>query len=139
MVSLVRAYVRAGKQAEAHAADDLKKAETVKIRNEADGLAYSTEQQLKEHGEKVPEEDRAKIESSINNLREALKGDDGDAIKKAQETLVTDAQAIGKSLYEEAAKQAAADGDAPVEGEAPAAEATDDNVIDAEFEVKDAK
>ncbi len=128
------------KEAEAHAADDLKKAETVKIRNEADGLAYSTEQQLKEHGEKIPTEDRGKIEASINNLREALKGDDGDAIKKAQETLMTDAQAIGKILYEEAAKQqAAAAGDASSNEQTSAGDATDENVIDAEFEVKDAK
>ena len=66
------------KEAEQHARrDDLKKAESVKIRNEADNAAYAIEQQLKEHGDKIPAEERAKVESSINNLRERLKGDDG--------------------------------------------------------------
>ena len=66
--------------------------------------------QLKEHGEKVPAEERSKIEASINNLRETLKGDDTDAIKKAQETLMQDAQTIGKIVYEEMAKQQSGEG-----------------------------
>jgi molecular chaperone DnaK len=134
------------KEAEEHAADDLKKAEGVKIRNEAEQTAYQVEQQLKEHGDKVPAEERSKVEAAINNLRETLKGDDGDAIKKAQETLLQDAQAIGKVIYEEMAKQqaaqAAAGGAAPSDAAADA-EASEppksDDVIDAEFEVKDSK
>ncbi|MCH8242108.1 MAG: Hsp70 family protein, partial [Planctomycetes bacterium] len=136
---------RMKKEAETNAADDLKKAEGVKVRNEADNAAYQVEAQLKEHGEKVPAEERSKIEASINNLRETLKGDDTDAIKKAQETLMQDAQTIGKIVYEEMAKQQSAEGAAATAG-APNAGAGnddksggDDNVIDAEFEVKDAK
>ncbi len=129
------------KEAELHAADDLQKAESVKMRNEADQSAYQIEQQLKEHGEKIPGDERGKVEASINNLREALKGDDVEAIKKAQETLMQDAQTIGKIIYEEAAKQQqgapATDGAAP--GTETTDDAADDNVIDAEFEVKDAK
>ena len=136
---------RMKKEAETNAADDLKKAEGVKVRNEADNAAYQVEAQLKEHGEKVPAEERSKIEASINNLRETLKGDDTDAIKKAQETLMQDAQTIGKIVYEEMAKQQSGEGAAATAG-APNAGAGnddksggDDNVIDAEFEVKDAK
>ena len=136
---------RMKKEAETNAADDLKKAEGVKVRNEADNAAYQVEAQLKEHGEKVPAEERSKIEASINNLRETLKGDDTDAIKKAQETLMQDAQTIGKIVYEEMAKQQSAEG-AAAAADAPNAGAgdddksgDDDNVIDAEFEVKDAK
>ena len=136
---------RMKKEAETNAADDLKKAEGVKVRNEADNAAYQVEAQLKEHGEKVPAEERSKIEASINNLRETLKGDDTDAIKKAQETLMQDAQTIGKIVYEEMAKQQSAEGAAAAAG-APNAGSSDDdksggddNVIDAEFEVKDAK
>ncbi len=129
------------KEAESHAADDLKKAESVKVRNEADNSAYQIEQQLKEHGEKIPADERGKVEAAINNLREALKGDDTEAIKKAQESLMHEAQTIGKIIYEEAAKQQQAA--AASEGQTPAPDAsstaTDDNVIDAEFEVKDAK
>jgi len=141
---------RMKREAESNAADDLKKAEGVKVRNEADNAAYQIEGQLKEHGDKIPADERSKVEASINNLRETLKGDDTDAIKKAQESLMTDAQAIGKIVYEEmakqqAAQQAAAGGggaDGGPQGE-PAGDAgksgADDNVIDAEFEVKDAK
>ena len=136
---------RMKKEAETNAADDLKKAEGVKVRNEADNAAYQVEAQLKEHGEKVPAEERSKIEASINNLRETLKGDDTDAIKKAQETLMQDAQTIGKIVYEEMAKQQSAQ-DATAAAGAPNAGAgdddksgDDDNVIDAEFEVKDTK
>ena len=132
---------RMKKDAEEHAADDLKKAELVRVRNEAEGATYQIEQQLKEHGEKIPTEDRSKIESSINAVREALKNDDSDAIKKTQEQLMQDAQSIGKVVYEEAAKQQAAADDATADPQAAAPEtnAKDDDVIDAEFEVKDAK
>ena len=138
---------RMKKAAEEHAADDLKKAESVKVRNEAENMAYQIEQQLKEHGDKVPAEERSKIESSINNLRETLKGDDSEAVKKAQEAMMQDAQAIGKIVYEEMAKQQqaaqAAAGGPPPGDAAPGAEPPEppkaDDVIDAEFEVKDSK
>ncbi len=93
----------------------------------------------------MPTEERSKIEASINNLRETLKGEDTDAIKKAQDTLMLDAQTIGKIVYEEMAKQQSAEGaaaatDAPNAGAGDDDESGgDDNVIDAEFEVKDAK
>jgi len=133
-------------EAEQHAAEDLKKAEGVKLRNEAENTAYQIEQQLKEHGDKIPAEERGKVESSINNLREVLKGEDAEAIKKAQETLMEDAQTIGKIIYEEAAKQqqaAAGGGEAatpppPPDGEGDPT-SKDEDVIDAEFEVKNSK
>ncbi len=100
------------------------------------------EQQLKEHGEKIPSEERGKVEAAINNVREALKGDDVSAIKKAGDALMTEAQTIGKIVYEEMAKQtaqsaAAPEGAGPADGGDSAPQA--DDVIDAEFEVKDAK
>ena len=137
---------RMKREAEAHAADDLQKAQLVKLRNEAENAAYQIEQQLREHGEKVPAEDRSRIEASLNNLRDALKGDDVTAIKKAQEKLLHDAQAIGKIVYEEAAKAAAsakggatggpgagASGDT---GAGQSGGGSQDEVIDAEYEVK---
>ena len=130
------------RDAEEHAADDLKKAELVQTRNEADALAYQIEGQLKEHGEKIPAELRGKIESSINSLREALQGDDLDAIKKTRDQLMQDAQEIGKTVYEEVAKQQAdqAGADPTATGDtAPGTQEAVDDVIDAEFEVKDSK
>ncbi len=129
-------------EAEEHAAEDLKRAELVKVRNEAESAAYQIEEQLKEHGDKIPAEERSKIESSVNNLRESLKGDDAEAIKKAQETLMTDAQAIGKIVYEAMNQQQAAAGEQtpPPAPDASGGETKkDDDVIDADFEVKDSK
>jgi molecular chaperone DnaK len=130
-------------EAEEHAAEDLKRAELVKIRNEAENSAYQIERQLAEYGDRIPTGDRSKVEASINNVREVLKSDDADAIRKAQERLMQDAQAIGKIIYEEAAKQQGAGAGAGAAGGAPGGGAEsktkDEDVIDAEFEVKDNK
>jgi molecular chaperone DnaK len=131
------------KEAEAHAEEDKKKREAVDLKNQADQLIYSTEKTLKEHGEKASAETRGKIESAVNNLKEAVKGEDADAIKKAIENLSTTSQELGKVLYEEAAKKQAASAQAgqaeqappPPEGEVKRKKS--DDVIDAEFEAKD--
>lgn len=136
---------RMKREAEEHAADDLKRAELVKTRNEAENAAFEVEKQLGEHGDKVPAEERSKIESAVNALRETLKGDDIDAIKKANEALMQDAQTLGKIIYEQMAQEqqageagAGAAAGADTAG-AAAGSAKDDDVIDAEFEVKDSK
>jgi molecular chaperone DnaK len=134
--------------AEAHAEEDKQRREVVDLKNQADQLVYSTEKTLKEHGEKVSAEIRGNIESALNNLKEAAKGDDGEAIKRNIEQLGEASQELGKILYEEAAKQQAAagggepqpgadagQGAAPEEGEVR--RKGDDDVIDAEFESKD--
>jgi len=130
------------KDAEAHAAEDKKKREVIDLKNQADQLIYSTGKTLKEHGDKVSSEIRGNIETAVNNLKEAVKGDDADAIKKATENLGTSAQELGKILYEEAAKKQAPPSQ-PGQGEqAPPSEGEvkrkgGDDVIDAEFEAKD--
>jgi len=138
------------KDAESHAADDKKRREVVDLKNQADQLIYSTEKTLKQHGDKVSAETRSNIENAMNNLKEAVKGDNGDAIKKATENLATASQELGKVLYEEAAKKQAAAGAAggaapgpqpggqkkpPAEGEVR--RKGGDDVIDAEFEAED--
>ncbi|MCH7838645.1 MAG: molecular chaperone DnaK [Planctomycetes bacterium] len=132
---------RMKKDAETHVVEDLKKAELVKLRNEAENAGFQMEQQLKEHGEKIPADERAKVEASINHLREVLKADDADAIRKAHEQLMVDAQAIGKIVYEQVAQQQAAEAHAPSTdgGADDAAQEKEEAVIDAEFEVKDSK
>jgi molecular chaperone DnaK len=136
---------RMTKEAESHSADDKKRRELVDIKNQADQLAYQTDKQLAEFGEKVPGDVRGKIESAVSSLREAAKGDDAAAIRAAIDNLQKIAQEMGKAAYAQAAEaqQAAeAAGDQPT-GEAPAPDADaskkppDEDVIDADFEVKE--
>jgi len=133
------------KEAELHAEDDKRKREVVDLKNQADQLVYSTEKTLKEHGGKVSGDVRGKIESAVNNLKEAVKGDNAEAIRRAMENLGTASQELGKTLYEEAAKKGAGSKGAtgpsqqqppPPEGEVRRKPGGDD-VIDAEFEAKD--
>jgi molecular chaperone DnaK len=135
------------KDAESHADEDKKKRDLIDLKNQSDQLIYSTEKTLKEHGDKVSAETRSNIENALNNLKEAIKGEDSEAIKKATENLGTAGQELGKILYEEAAKkQASQDAQPgaetsqaqPQEGAAgePGKKGSDD-VIDAEFEAKD--
>ena len=132
--------------AESHAAEDKKRREVIDLKNQADQLIYSTEKTLKEHGDKVSGDTRGKIESAVNNLKETVKGEDGDAIKKAMENLSTTAQELGKILYEEAAKKQQAAGGAQQQAQEPKPSDQGnvhrkggDDVIDAEFEAKDQK
>ncbi|MHC4738175.1 MAG: molecular chaperone DnaK, partial [Planctomycetota bacterium] len=133
-------------EAESHAEDDRKKREVVDLKNQADQLIYSTEKTLKEHGDKVSAETRSNIENAVNNLKEAAKGEDADAIKKATENLATASQELGKVLYEEAAKKQAASAQPGQAQQAPPPQENEsevkrkkggDDVIDAEFEAKD--
>ncbi len=135
-------------EAKSHAEDDKQRREVVDLKNQADQLIYSTDKTLKEHGDKVSAETRGKIENAVNNLKEVVKGEDGSAIKKAIENLGSEAQELGKVLYEEAAKkQAAAGGTEEPAAEGPADQSPPtegevrrkggEDVIDAEFEAKD--
>ena len=129
------------KEAELHAEEDKKKREVVDLKNQADQLIYATEKTLKEHGDKVSGGTRGNIESAVNNLKEAIKGDSAEAIRRAIDNLNTATQELGKALYEEAAKKQAASSsrgqakEPPPEGEVKRKSGED--VIDAEFEAKD--
>ena len=134
--------------AESHAAEDQKRRETIDLKNQADQLAYGTENTLKEHGDKIPAEERGNVESALGNLREAMKSDDPDAIRKAMENLTTASQTLGKIMYEQAAAgqtgagaagaAAAGAGAAGAAADADTGSAKkDDDVVDAEFEVKE--
>jgi molecular chaperone DnaK len=132
------------KEAESHAEEDKKKREVVDLKNQADQLIWQTEKTLKEHGDKVSAETRGNIENAVTNLKEAAKGEDGDAIKKAIENLGEAGQELGKTLYEDAAKKQAASapgpeaaGQTPPPPEGEAKRKGGDDVIDAEFEAKD--
>ena len=136
------------KDAESHAEEDRKRRELVDTKNQSDQLAWSTEKMLKEQGEKVSAEDRGQIESALNQLREANKGDDLSSIKRAMENLQKASHKVAEEMYKNAAgaQQAGPGGQAPQgdpggPGAKPAgpngAGKGDDDVIDAEYEVKE--
>ena len=131
---------RMTRDAESHAEEDRKRRQVVDLKNQADQLIYSTEKTLKEHGGKVSAETRGRIESAVNNLKEATRGEDAAAIRRAIDNLNDATQELGKALYEEAAKRQAASGAQAKQGPPPESEVrrkgTGDDVIDAEFEAK---
>jgi len=116
------------KDAEINAAEDKKRREAVDAKNHADALVHSTEKALAEHGSKVEEPERRAIEDALSDLREALKGDDAEAIKTKTNTLAQASMKLGEAMYKQ---QAEADA---------AKDAAKDDVVDAEFtEVDDDK
>jgi molecular chaperone DnaK len=116
------------KDAEANAAEDKKRREAVDAKNHADSLVHSTEKALAEHGSKVAETDRRAIEDAVSDLKEALKGDDAEAIKAKTNTLAQTSMKLGEAMYKQQAESDAAK------------DAAKDDVVDAEFtEVDDDK
>jgi molecular chaperone DnaK len=92
---------RAVKEAEQYAAEDAKRKEEVDVRNQGDQMVYQTEQALSELGDKVSAEEKASVEGPLNNLKEALKGTDVEAIKSATEALTQAFYAISQKLYQQ--------------------------------------
>ena len=127
--------------AEAHAEEDKKFRELVEVRNRGDGMLHSVEKSLKDLGDKVSGEDRAKAESALADLRSVLKTDDGDVIAKKTEALAAAAAGIAQQAYTASQGEAGAGGpgsDAGPSGGASAAGESapggHENVVDAEFE-----
>ncbi len=132
------------KEAEEHADDDRARAEEIELRNRADTLLYQTERSIKDLGDDVPEEDRTAVEGALEQLREALKGDDTASINAAVEEVQQASMKIGEAMYARAAAAQDGDGDGngdPVGAAAgtqdSAAESSDDSVVDAEFRATD--
>jgi molecular chaperone DnaK len=141
---------RMQKEAELHAEEDKKAKESAEVRNNADNLAYQCEKQLTELGDKISGDQKKEVETKIAAVREALKGNDVEAIKTAYTELQNKFQSISEELYKQAAASAGAQGEpgaGPGPGpEAAAGEATkeskkrgDEGVVDADFEVVDEK
>jgi molecular chaperone DnaK len=121
------------KDAEAHAAEDKRKRELIEARNQADGLVYTTEKAVKEHGDKVDEATRKGIESAVEELKKAMEGDDVDVLRQKTEALATASHKLAEVMYQQA-QASAAEG---AGGEAPGGKP--DDVVDAEFEEVDDK
>jgi molecular chaperone DnaK len=126
------------KDADAHADEDRQQRELVDARNKGDSMCWQIEKMMKEQGDKLQDSDRQPMDAAIEKVREACKGEDLDAINASIEELEQASHAFSKTLYEGAAAAGAEDGAAEPEAEQPAgATAGDDDVVDAEFEVKD--
>jgi molecular chaperone DnaK len=128
---------KAVKDAEAHASEDKKKKEEIEARNNAESLVYNSEKTLKDLGDKVSGEEKAKVETEIDNVKKALEGTDVDKIKEATEKLTTAFYEVSEKLYKQANPNAGAEGfDA---SQATGADASQDNgnVYDADYKVED--
>ena len=118
------------KDAEANAESDKKRREEIDAKNNAEALVNSTEKSLSEHGDKISEDEKKAIEDALKEAKEALEGDDIEAIKSKSESLSTVAMKLGEAMYKaEQEKQAATDGDANKDSDKP----VDSDVVDAEF------
>ncbi len=116
------------KDAEAHAAEDKVRRETVETKNQAESLVHQTEKSLAEHGEKVSATDKQAVETAIASLKEVMTGDDLDAIRARTNELMQASMKLGEAMY--AAQQDASGDD---QGDHPAEGGKKDDVIDADF------
>ena len=125
------------KDAEAHAAEDKRQVEVVTSRNQLDSLLHSVQKSLKEYGDKLAADEKAKIEAAVKDAEEAMKSDDKERIDAKAQALAQAAQKLGEKVYAETQQAQGAQGGGDAKASKPADEA---NVVDAEFtEVKDKK
>src|SRR5216684_306918 len=127
------------KDAEAHAEEDKKRKAQVEAKNHAEALIHATEKALTEHGSKVGEAERSAIENAMADLREAVKGDDAEAIRAKTNALAQASMKLGEAMYAQAQAGTAGGGEARPDAGAAQSE-TKEDVVDAEFtEVDDDK
>ena len=119
---------KAVKEAEQFAEEDHKRREAIDIRNNAENLVYQTEKSLADLGDKVTAEEKAPVNEQLEKLKEALKGDNTDAIKNESEELTKRFYTIAEKLYQNAK---------PEEGAAPATDENGNPVYDADYKVVD--
>jgi molecular chaperone DnaK len=132
------------REAEAHAEEDKKAKEAIEIKNNADMLAYQSEKQLKELGDKISGDKKKQVEDAIAAVRDAINRNDADAMKRTYDELQNKFQEISADLYKQASAQA---GPPPGGGPGPEAQPRggaeegagkrEGDVVDAEFEVVD--
>ena len=127
---------KAVKDAEAHAAEDKKKKEEVEVKNNAESLVYSSQKTLDELGDKISGEEKAKVETEIDNVKKALETNNTETIKEATEKLTQVFYQISEKLYK---ANAAAQGANGAEGAEANTEnnANNGNVYDADYKVED--
>src|SRR5580765_647252 len=123
------------KEAESNAAEDSKRKQEIEVRNQTDSLVYSTERTLGEHGAKLAENDRKAIDDALAEAREALKGEDIERMKRAQEGLSQASHKLAEIMYREAQAQGQPAGSgAAGEPSQGAPGPKEGEVVDADFE-----
>ena len=123
------------REAESHAEEDRKRRESVDMRNEGDALVFRTEKLLNENADSIGEEVKAPVVEAVDKLKEALKGEDNDAVKAAIDDLNTKAAAMGQAMYAAAQAKAEASQQQAAEGESSSqsGDSAQDDVVDAEI------
>jgi molecular chaperone DnaK len=126
------------KDAEQNAAEDKKRREEIEIRNRLDSQTYEVEKNVKEWGDKVASDLKERIDAAVERARKALRGDDMNEIRAAQEELSKAYSEAGQAFYQQ---QAAAEGAPAADGAAPQGDAgaTQDDVVEADYEIVDDK
>ncbi len=134
-------------EAESHAEEDQARRDSVETKNMAENTVYQTEKMVKEHGDKVPDDKKAKVESAVEDLKKAIEGGNVDDMKAKMETLNTEMQAISSEMYAQASAQQQAAGEeggeqeqgsGPEASESASSESKEkEDVIDADFEMVD--
>ncbi|GAA1191547.1 molecular chaperone DnaK [Brevibacterium paucivorans] len=119
------------REAEEHAEEDKKRREAADKRNVAENMAYQTDKLIKDNDDKLPEDVKKEVQADVDELKEALKGDDDAAVEKALEKLQTSQTKLGEALYAQQPADGAAGADTAGAGAADSANA-DDDVVDAE-------
>jgi molecular chaperone DnaK len=119
------------KDAEAHAEEDHRRREEAEVRNRADSLLYTTQRNLKDLGDKVPSEERERIERAMSELRDVIKDGSVDSVRRANETLEQASYKLAELLYQRAGAEAPGAGSEAGPAEPPSG--SDEGVIDAEF------
>jgi molecular chaperone DnaK len=134
------------REAEQHASEDAQRREEIEARNRADSLVYATEKGLKDYGDKVSAEDRARIESTLNELKEALKGSDIARVKQLSQELEQASYRMAEAMYAGSGQGAAGAGPGGVGPEHGSDDSgtsgrggRGDDVVDAEFRASDDK
>ncbi|MBO0744340.1 MAG: molecular chaperone DnaK [Candidatus Dormibacteraeota bacterium] len=121
-------------EAESHAAEDRTRREEVELHNQADQMIYQAEKTLKEHGDKVPAEQKSELEQKIEALRQATKGADASTLRNAMDAVNQSLQQVGQHIYSQAGAAAQAapgeDGGAPQDPEKSGEEG---DVVDADY------
>jgi molecular chaperone DnaK len=122
------------KDAEAHATEDKRRKELVEAKNQADAAVHHAEKAVAEHGDKIPAEDKAAIESAISELKAVSEGEDAEVIKTRTQALATASMKLGEAMYK---AQQGGDGAAGGGAAAGSEGGAEDTVVDAEFEEVD--
>jgi molecular chaperone DnaK len=124
------------RDAEAHADEDKKRREAIEARNHADSMVYSTENSLKEFGDKIDAAERGNIENKLAELKKLMEGEDAEAIKKGTDDLTKSAHKLAEAMY--AKGTGCGDGDCGASCGSAEQSGTSkpkgDNVVEADFE-----